>query len=150
MKPFLRWWIILSMIVVGFVVFVWSGSVRSVYSGDITKISFLIYFLFSYFTIRTGIDTHQACSSCDTRIIKHKDLGWFVADAFLTLGLIGTVFGLIIIANVDADQSKAEIVGTLGTGLGTALYTTASGLICRLLLRIQLYNLEQCIETTTD
>ena len=152
MIPFLRWWIMfVCFTIIGFV-FVYSGWAYRVWFGDVTKISFLIYGLFIYFSIRTGIDMHririqhEGCSLfIDFK--KRNDLSWFASDAFLTLGLIGTLFGLIFIAPIDITKSKADIIGALGTGWGTALYTTISGLVCRLLLRVQLYNLEQQCES---
>uniref|UniRef100_A0A6M3K3B5 Putative MotA/TolQ/ExbB proton channel family protein n=1 Tax=viral metagenome TaxID=1070528 RepID=A0A6M3K3B5_9ZZZZ len=84
-------------------------------------------------------------------------MGWFVSDLLLTLGMIGTVVGFIYMLSTTFQQldpsniaSMKGMIGKMGTGMGTALYTTASGLICSMLLRVQLYNMNQCINEVQD
>ena len=59
--------------------------------------------------------------------------------------------------DLEVATSMQSALTTMGAGLSTALYTTAVGLICSLLLKLQLFNLsqhmdgveEKCSETTT-
>jgi hypothetical protein len=78
--------------------------------------------------------------------------GWFVADLLLSLGLLGTVIGFIVmlgpISGLDAgDQSaiKAALAAMSG-GMAVALYTTLTGLIGGMLLKIQGFLLDGAVE----
>lgn len=157
--PWLRWWLFLSVTILSFFAFVYSGVCSEVYHADITKISFLIYLLFFVFTLRIGADTYRLCGpDCSfERYSKRNEMGWFVSDLLLTLGMIGTVVGFIYMLSTTFQQldpsniaSMKGMIGKMGTGMGTALYTTASGLICSMLLRVQLYNMNQCINEVQD
>ena len=140
MTAFLRWWIIFVLIIFGSAVCIFSGIVQKVNNGDITKISFLIYGIFMFFSVHTGYLTKRQ---------KHKPtLGIFVSNSLLTLGIIGTVIGLIYslsLSFVNIDPSNElqmrEALGSISLGMSTALFTTATGLITSLILKIQLFNL---------
>ena len=74
---------------------------------------------------------------------------WFMSDAMMTLGLIGTVAGMIflfgmIFGNIDPSvpEDLKNALGHMATGLSTAMYTTIVGLVCSLLTRVQLMNIE--------
>jgi len=66
--------------------------------------------------------------------------------------MIGTVIGFITMlagfANVDLSdsQSAQDLIINLGSGMSTALYTTLSGLICSLLLKVQCFNMEKLLD----
>jgi biopolymer transport protein ExbB/TolQ len=62
--------------------------------------------------------------------------------------MIGTVAGFIYM--LDTSFSKMDpqnvismqgVLAKMGVGMSTALYTTAAGLVCSLLLKLQMYNL---------
>jgi len=151
----LRWWLLFLLIGVGTAVFAYSGFLLEVNKGDITKISFLIYFLFYIFTIMVGKYTYYACGNRKKLpyYMRRIRLVRFVSANIVTLGMIGTVFGFIYMLkmcffNLDISDvtSTKETMVLIAVGMGTALYTTASGLVCSLLLKIQLYNLENHIE----
>jgi biopolymer transport protein ExbB/TolQ len=81
------------------------------------------------------------------------ELGWFVSDILLTLGMIGTVIGFIYMLGTsfqDFDPSNTvslkQVLSKMGTGMSTALYTTAAGLVCSLFLKLQLFNLSHHLE----
>jgi MotA/TolQ/ExbB proton channel family len=150
----LRWWLFFAIASVGTVALFLSGVMQKVNQADVTKISFLIYGVFTIFTIRTGIDTYHLCREDKvterhiSKYYKKSDIGWFVSDTLLTLGMIGTVAGFIFM--LDSSFSKMDpqnvismqgVLAKMGTGMSTALYTTAAGLVCSLLLKLQMYNL---------
>jgi hypothetical protein len=118
-------------------------------NADVTKISFLILFLFVFFTYRVGIETFHASKESRDRV----NTATFFSNTFLTMGMIGTVFGFIYMLKtcfvaIDASNSatmQAALI-KMSHGMGTALFTTASGLVCSLLLKLQLFNLEQAIK----
>jgi len=71
------------------------------------------------------------------------ELGWFFIDLAVRLGLLGTIIGFILIFasldNIDiegGDDLKNLLIAMSG-GMGTALYTTLTGLIGASLLSFQ-------------
>jgi hypothetical protein len=151
---FLRWILFASLVVLGtFAAFV-TGTFEKVNELDFTKLSFVIYFLFLACTSYTGYLTYLMCR--DGHIVTSDDLkkfeakngiSWFLADGMFTLGMIGTVAGFISVLSSnftginpnDINTTKAALSG-MSRGMGTALYTTATGLICSLILRLQVFN----------
>jgi len=143
-STFLQWWLIFSLIVAGSGLAYLTGIFSGVNNADFTKISFLIYALFLMFSIKCGINTGK---------LKEDISGWFVSDILVTLGMIGTVIGFIYMLSISfgcIDVSQPQTMRTalskMSAGMGTALYTTASGLICSLLLKLQLFNLQRGID----
>lgn len=157
---FLRWWLFAVMTLVA-TVFAWQlGFVEEVYNKDATPICVTIFVLFWIMSIWCGIKTWKisgALGKKDPEVIiddvsGQQEIGWFISDQFLTLGLIGTIWGFILMApdfsSVDTskvDTLKSFIV-SMASGLGTALYTTLIGLICSGLLRVQYFNLSQTVD----
>jgi len=144
---FLRWWLLFALIVAGSILAGITGLFGKINEADFTKISFLIYGLFLVFSIKCGLNTSR---------VKEDQGGWFMSDVFITLGMIGTVVGFIYMlstcfASIDTSQPQTMrlALSKMSTGMGTALYTTASGLVCSLLLKLQLFNLEQGLENKT-
>jgi hypothetical protein len=80
----------------------------------------------------------------------HKnEMGWFASDIFLTIGMIGTVMGFIYMLSTSfAEISTANVVtlktamSKMSMGMGAALYTTAAGLICGTILKIQQFDIQ--------
>jgi flagellar motor component MotA len=82
------------------------------------------------------------------------NFGWLVSDQVLTIGMIGTVVGFIMILgsgfnNYDANNAK-ELMNKIGDGLGTALYTTLMGLVSSALLKLQLFNLTNALDAKQE
>ena len=78
--------------------------------------------------------------------------GWFLSDILMRLGLIGTVIGFVLMLgsvyelkenDVEALQS---LLGTMGSGMQVALYTTLTGLGSALLVGIQCQWLDRCAD----
>ena len=150
----LRWWLFFAVASLGTVALYLSGLIQKVNQADVTKISFLIYAVFAVFTIRAGLDTYHLSRENSiteqhvSKYYKKSDIGWFVSDTLLTLGMIGTVAGFIYMldssfSNMDPQNviSMQGVLAKMGVGMSTALYTTAAGLVCSLLLKLQMYNL---------
>ena len=149
----LRWWLFFAIASLGTVALYLTGILQKVSQVDVTKISFLIYTLFAVFTIINGIDTYQLCKQDEfnkrniARYYKKSEIGWFVSDMLLTLGMIGTVAGFIyMLSNSFSDMnpqnanSMQGVLVKMSVGMSTALYTTAAGLICSMLLKLQVFN----------
>jgi flagellar motor component MotA len=73
-------------------------------------------------------------------LLRRSEIGWFAAEHFFSLGLLGTVFGLCVATatNLDAEAPVSAIVAGLKEGLNTAFYTTICGIVFSLPLQVQL------------
>ena len=78
----------------------------------------------------------------------NQEIGWFISDLVLTIGMIGTVSGFLLMltgafAGVDLNDEVAmkNVLEQMSKGMSTALYTTLFGLICGSLLKIQYFSL---------
>ena len=80
------------------------------------------------------------------------EVGWFASDFCLSIGMIGTVIGFIMmlsgLAQVDVSDINTVqgLIKNLGSGMSTALYSTLTGLVCSSLLKVQYFNLNQAID----
>ena len=69
--------------------------------------------------------------------------------------MIGTVIGFIAMLggfiNLDIENIETiqDLITELGSGMSTALYTTLTGLISSVLLKIQCFNLSYSIDKFT-
>ena len=114
---------------------------KELYNADQTKISFLILTIFVLSSLWIGWVTKMQD--------RTVEIGWFIAEACLALGMIGTVTGFLLMLNgafAEIDLSNPTTIQTsltkMALGMSTALYTTLTGLICSLALKIQLVNVE--------
>ena len=85
----------------------------------------------------------------ESRLKKPHDIGWFVADIMVKLGLLGTIVGFVLMLGTvssitDFDLSTVQkILSHMSAGMGTALYTTFAGLVCSILAGIQYHMLDR-------
>ena len=80
---------------------------------------------------------------------KQTDLHWFASDAVLSLGMVGTLFGFLVVlgqsfGDIDTSSvaSMTTAISKLASGMSTALVTSLVGLIASLWLKLQLVILE--------
>jgi uncharacterized membrane protein YuzA (DUF378 family) len=80
---------------------------------------------------------------------KTDDVHWFASDAVLSIGMVGTLFGFLLVlgqslGDIDTSsvESMSEAISTLASGMSTALVTSLVGLIASLWLKLQLVILE--------
>jgi len=159
-STFVKWWIVFLMSCFGLIVFGMKGGFELVYSADVTNISFLILLLYLSFSIRTGLIIYKfrKNNQCDLqKISRQNELSLFVAEKFLTLGMIGTVIGFIYMlmtglsgVDVNNPQTMRDALMLMSQGMGTALFTTASGLIFGLLLKIQTFMVSTLVKRSYD
>jgi len=87
------------------------------------------------------------------RIHRGHSNGWFFSDMLMRLGLIGTVIGFVLMLSTvyqlkDNDiQALQQLLGTMGSGMQVALYTTLSGLGCAMLVSVQCQWLDRCADS---
>lgn len=98
------------------------------------------------------IDQRLLLDGFESELRRGHAFGWFVADLLLSLGLLGTVVGFILmlspISGLDTqDQAaiKAALTAMSG-GMAVALYTTLTGLIGGMLLKVQGLLLEGAVD----
>ena len=153
---FLRWLLIFMLVALGSVIMYLSNFIDKINAADVTKLSFVIYVIFIVFTMRVGSDAWKLYRVGDTSakdIVDKQESAWFVSDMLLTIGMIGTVLGFIYMLGTSFGEIRMDDVETvrsalirMGAGMSTALYTTAAGLICSMILKLQLFILGQEID----
>lgn len=142
------------------------GAFYDVYKQDSSNICFLIYGLYVFASLWCGWKTYNLSGSLNAELSeteydeivneteKEGEIGWFISELCLTLGMIGTVYGFILmfhgdnLLNVNAgdQQSLVALLTVVAKGMSTALYTTLIGLIASSLLKVQYFNLSHALD----
>ncbi len=139
-KPFLYWLFVLCCIATSSVFAYHLGFWGMVEDKDDTKISWLICAITAASSMVVGWLAYDG-------VRRPAVLGrlWFVSDAMVTLGMIGTVAGFLMMmgdsfTQIDpGDQASMQrTMQDVGAGMGTILVTTLMGLIASVLLKLQL------------
>ena len=140
-QSFLKWWLIISSIVIATTGSIYFNLHLQLWENDQTKISFFILGIFYIMSGYIGWKTYFN--------LQGFDVGWFAAEACLAVGMIGTLTGFLRMLGasfgniVISDPTSIQLaISSMAIGMSTALYTTLVGLICSLLLKVQLVNLE--------
>lgn len=94
-KLFLKWFLLFNLILISSVLTWYHGVFERMYQADITKISFVIYALFLVFSIKIGYDCFRPHCQSITSCFRSESVYKFASNAFLMLGMIGTVIGFI-------------------------------------------------------
>jgi len=77
------------------------------------------------------------------RLRGSNNVGIFASDSLMKLGLFGTIVGFIMmlapIANIDTENAALlkSSMSAMGDGMSVAMYTTLTGLVCSLLVKVQ-------------
>jgi len=110
-------------------------------------LSFLILIIFGCTSVWIGSLTFRVGILQDYG--QRADVGWFISESCLALGMVGTVTGFLIMlgtafANVDVTNAVTlqQALSDMALGMSTALWTTLVGLVCSLIIKVQLVNLE--------
>ncbi len=136
-KLFMYWWLVtvIQAIIVGITVYY--GAVDFLWNTDITKLSFLTTSLWFATSIFIGYSSYRKKINYDTP--------WFIAESCMTIGMIGTVIGFMLMLTgsfSDIDPSNVEsmrkVIADMAAGMSTALLTTLTGLIASLFIKIQI------------
>lgn len=132
----------MSVTLFGFFVLHMFDMWSALWQADQTKLSFFILAVWLVSSI-----------SALLYILKPKlvslDILWFSGESMITLGLIGTVCGFLIMlftafANIDVSSTESlqDALAFMAMGMSTALSTTLVGLVSSLHLKTQLVLLE--------
>ena len=149
-KLFMRWWILLMLMIFGACVSWYFGFYQFIWEKDFTKISFLIIALFIANTISIGYKTYNYTAK---RRFNEYKMEWFFSDSVISLGMVGTIIGFIymlfsVFVSIDVSNSEkmTEVLAEMSVGMSTALLTTLVGLISSIFLKLQLMIAESKIE----
>ncbi len=144
-KAFLLWWIqVVTVLFAAILIFTY-GWFDKLWDADQTKISFIIITIFFATSIATGFLSFRS----DTQYIKLSNYIWFASETMVTLGLIGTVAGFLLMLssafdNLDVSnvENVQKVISNMALGMSTALCTTLSGLVGSVLTKVQMVILE--------
>jgi hypothetical protein len=155
MTTFTKWFLLNAIIATSVFFAEQNKLITEIIKNDLSYISILIMSLYIIMSIYIG----RLCYLSDkinskkrkeavAHLIRRADVGWFTAEHFFSLGLLGTIIGLVISTqgSLDSDMPTAEIVAGLKKGLNTAFYTTVCGIVFSLPLQIQLMILKFKLE----
>ena len=150
--PFLRWWLLATLVSVGCVFTCISGYFGLLWEKDSSYLSWLIFTVFGFFSMVCGINTFKVSKSAPKTkeefeaFQRQEEVGWFASDLCLTLGMLGTIVGFVLMLSgfesidMSMPQTIQGLLSELGKSMATALYTTLNGLVCGSLLKIQCLN----------
>jgi len=138
MKDFLCWWLIVCATAVGLYITHSMGWLVSLYTNDLTYITFVI----TVITVLTTLSLGYKFKVLDAVSVNVE---WFVSDVVLTLGMLGTVIGFMIMlqgtfSSIEFNDAHSIrlALSSMSQGLFTALNTTLIGLVSSIILKVQL------------
>ena len=158
MTTFTKWFLLNAVMVTAIFFAEQKGLISAMIQADLSHISILIMFLYvsvsalvgrlCYLSDKISKDNSVKKKKELDYLTKRSDVGWFAAEHFFSLGLLGTIIGLVISTEGSLDSSlpTAQIVAGLKEGLNTAFYTTVCGIVVSLPLQVQLLILKFKLE----
>lgn len=137
MSDFVKW-VISTSVIVGFTLFgLYMGALEWVLSMDHTYISVAIVALYYYTTFVLGFRLFK-----EEYLTKGTDFFFYMCTVFTTLGLLGTIIGLLQIpaqiATAQAGGDLQPLLIAVATSLGTAFMTTLVGFVASLVVYTQM------------
>ena len=157
MNTFTKWFLLNSVMATGIFFAETKGAVSLMVKNDVSYLTIVIMFLYVAVSGMVGRWCYLA-DRASSRAIKdiemkaqlsrRSEVGWFAAEHFFSLGLLGTVFGLCVATATSLTEGSevSDIVSGLKTGLNTAFYTTICGIVFSLPLQAQLMILKFKLE----
>ena len=150
MNTFTKWFLLNAVMGTALFFAEQKNALSTIIKNDLSYISILIMGLYVCVSIYIGRLCYLSDLMSEKSVTKRKkekqylenrmDLGWFSAEHFFSLGLLGTIIGLIFATRGSLDSSLpvGVIVAGLKEGLTTAFYTTVCGIIFSLPLQFQI------------
>ena len=147
MTTFTKWFLLNAVMLTAVFFAEQKGAISTIVKNDLSHISILIMVLYVLVSVYVGKLCYLADKINENKkeeakefLRKRSHMGWFSAEHFFSLGLLGTIIGLIFATQGSLDSSIpiAEMVGGLKEGLNTAFYTTVCGIVFSLPLQVQL------------
>jgi len=153
---FLKWWLFVCVhIVIAFTAYKFNFF-QELLEKDSTKLSFFLLLILLVVTFWIGSKiffyTRNKVESKED-LINDLSIFWFIGEACLAIGLVGTVTGFIIMLgttfiglDVSNTSSMQDALVKMSIGMSTALYTTLIGLLSSLSIKVQIINFERAIQ----
>ena len=149
MTTFTKWFLLNAVMLTAIFFAETKGAISLMVTNDVSYLTVVIMTLYVAVSGLVGrlcyladrIDGNKIGDIDDrTKLSKKADVGWFAAEHFFSLGLLGTVFGLCLATstNLNDEAQVTDIVSGLKIGLNTAFYTTICGIVFSLPLQAQL------------
>ena len=147
MTTFTKWFLLNAVLLTAVFFAEQQNAISTIIKNDLSYISILIMTLYVLVSVYIGRLCYLADKINKRRkkeaqeyLLQRSELGWFSAEHFFSLGLLGTIIGLIFATrgSLDSSMPVGEIVAGLKEGLNTAFYTTVCGIIFSLPLQVQL------------
>jgi len=157
MTTFTKWFLLNSVVLTALFFAQTKGAISLMINNDVSYLSIVIIILYFLVSAMVGrlcylADKHDGNVVKDLEkrgyLTRGAEIGWFAAEHFFSLGLLGTVFGLSVATstNLNPEAQVADIVSGLKEGLNTAFYTTICGIVFSLPLQTQLMILRYKLE----
>ena len=158
MTTFTKWFLLNAVILTAIFFAEQRSLISTMIEGDLSYISILIMSLYvcmsafvgrlCYLSDKMSKKNSKVKAKEKEYLLKRSDVGWFAAEHFFSLGLLGTIIGLILATEGSLDSSvpTSQIVAGLKEGLNTAFYTTVCGIVFSLPLQVQLMILKFQLE----
>ena len=144
MTTFTKWFLLNAVVLTTLFLVEQKGGLSLIIKNDLSHLSVVIMALYAVVSVYVGklcYYADKASGETERDRIAHKsDVGWFAAEHFFSLGLLGTIIGLTIATQTSLKDtvSITEVVTGLKVGLNTAFYTTICGIVFSLPLQAQL------------
>jgi hypothetical protein len=143
----LRWWFLAVAQAGGLVALLVTGMAHKLWTVDVTKLSIVCLVALVSATGFIGWLTHQAEArhgEVTSALLPHAEACWFMSDLLMGLGMTGTVLGFLVMLNdaFSGTMAAQEVMLRAAPGLATICVTTAVGLVCSMLVKAQLVNLD--------
>ena len=155
MTTFTKWFLLNALVLTALFFAEQKGAISLMVKNDVSHITILIMVLYVIVSAYVGrlcylsdkINSKRKDDAVDY-LFKRADLGWFAAEHFFSLGLLGTIFGLCVATSTNLSETApvAQVVSGLKEGLNTAFYTTICGIVFSLPLQVQLMILKFKLE----
>jgi len=146
MSVFLKWWLLITLTIVGLSIAAYFNFIHFLYAHDLTKLSVAILALFA---ATTSVIGYKIWNERNAEEKYGYDVEWFVSEMLISLGMIGTVIGFIYMLysvfsslNITDTLAVQQSLGKMAQGMGTALLTTLVGLVSSVLIKSQLVMVE--------
>tara|TARA_Y100000310_G_C20486042_1_gene716901 strand:- start:208 stop:687 length:480 start_codon:yes stop_codon:yes gene_type:complete len=150
MTTFIKWFLLNAVFFTGIFFAETKGAISTMVKNDVSYLTIVIMTLYvltscfvgrlCYLADKAGKRNARYTKNARIALLKRSDVGWFAAEHFFSLGLLGTVFGLCVATATSLNEGTeiSDIVSGLKNGLHTAFYTTICGIVFSLPLQVQL------------
>lgn len=143
MTMLVKWFLLVAVTTTGLFFAEQHDALSLIIKNDKSYLALVIMSIYAAMTIYVGTIAYNADVAKKEekeKLLKQTDLGWFTAEHFFSLGLLGTIIGLVIATSggLSENMPVSQIVAGLKEGLNTAFFTTVCGIVFSLLLQLQL------------